>query len=271
MNLDFPLLLTWAVIITGVLSLLDWLWLRPARRKACAAYLQANSDAAADTDEQVQQLLKRPLLVEYAWSFFPVLALVLVLRSFLYEPYQIPSPSMQPNLEIGDFILVNKFNYGLRLPVLGTKVVATGAPVPGEVMVFIPPHENLYYIKRVIGVPGDTIRYQSKRLYINDELVPMVFVERITDAQGRIIRVYEEQLGGRNYRIYHGAGAGKDMQRTLGPDEYFMLGDNRDNSLDSREWGAVPEANIVGQAVAIWMHKPPGWHWPSFARNGGIN
>ncbi len=269
MNLDFPLLLTWAVIITGALSLLDYLVLRPRRQQAWSEHVAAQP-ADADDEEIQAKWLQRPTLIDYAWSFFPVLLLVLILRSFLYEPYQIPSPSMQPNLAVGDFILVNKFNYGLRLPVLGTKVVDIGEPQRGEVMVFIPPHEQLYYIKRVIGIPGDHVRYHNKRLYVNDELVPLTYVERFTDESGRVVRVYEEALGGRRYRIHHTQGRAPSQEWTLADDEYLMLGDNRDNSQDSRYWGPVPERNIVGHAVAIWMHKPPGWNMPTFERNGAI-
>jgi signal peptidase I len=269
MDIDFPLLLTWAVLITGAIWLFDVLVLKPRREQAATVYRERHPDAPPD-DEALRTIRRRPTVVEYAWSFFPVLLLVLVLRSFLFEPYQIPSPSMQPTLEIGDFIVVNKYAYGLRLPVLGTKVVDIGEPSRGEVMVFVPPHVSKYYIKRVIGVPGDHVRYQNKRLYINGELVPVRYVDQVTDAGGRPVRVYEEELNGRSYRIFQYPGRGESGEWTLGPDEYLMMGDNRDNSQDSRAWGPVPEANIVGRAAAIWMHKEPGLSWPSFQRNGLI-
>jgi signal peptidase I len=271
MDIDFPLLLTWAVLVTGAIWLFDVLVMKPRRERAASEYLARHPDASLD-DEGVQALRRRPTVVEYAWSFFPVLLLVLILRSFLFEPYQIPSPSMVPTLETGDFIVVNKYAYGLRLPVLGTKIVEIGAPIRGDVMVFVPPHVSKYYIKRVIGIPGDHVQIRNKRLFINGELVPIRFVDQVTDARGDPVRVYEEELDGRRYRIFLNPGrrGGEPEEWRLGADEYLMLGDNRDNSEDSREWGLVPEANIVGRATAIWMHKEPGLNWPSFQRNGRI-
>jgi signal peptidase I len=270
MDIDFPLLLTWAVIITGAIWLFDLLVMKPRREREAADYLERHPGAGAD-DDQLRSIRARPTVAEYAWSFFPVLLLVLVLRSFLFEPYQIPSPSMLPTLEVGDFIVVNKYTYGLRLPVVGTKIVDVGSPARGEVMVFVPPHIPKYYIKRVVGIPGDHIRYHNKRLYINGELVPIRFVDQITDAVHRDVRVYEEDLDGQVFRIHQYPGRGEAGEWTLGADEYFLMGDNRDNSQDSRAWGPVPEANIVGRAAAIWMHKEPGLNWPSFHRNGYID
>jgi len=172
MDIDFPLVLTWAVLISGALWLLDVLLLKP-RRKAAAASLEASGTPG----DELHRVLAEPKLVEYARSFFPVLLLVLVLRSFLAEPYQIPSESMVPTLEVGDFILVNKYAYGLRLPVVGTKILDVGEPRPGDVMVFIPPHDPRYFIKRVIGVPGDQVRYENKALFINGERLPYDFVQ----------------------------------------------------------------------------------------------
>jgi signal peptidase I len=270
MDIDFPLLLTWAVIITGAIWLFDLLVMKPRREREAAEYLEQHPAAKPD-DEKLLSIRARPTTVEYAWSFFPVLLLVLVLRSFLFEPYQIPSPSMLPTLEVGDFIVVNKYTYGLRLPAVGTKIVDVGSPARGEVMVFVPPHISKYYIKRVVGIPGDHIRYHNKRLYINGELVPIRFVDQITDAGHRDVRVYEEELDGQVFRIRQYAGRGESGEWMLGADEYFLMGDNRDNSQDSRAWGPVPEANIVGRAAAIWMHKEPGLNWPSFHRNGYID
>ena len=156
MDIDFPLVLTWAVLISGGIWLFDTLVLRPRRVRA------AETLAAGGTSElDVQQTLKEPLPVEYARSFFPVLFLVLVLRSFLAEPYQIPSESMVPTLEVGDFILVNKYAYGIRLPVLGTKIMDVGAPQRGDVMVFVPPHDSRYFIKRVILVMNNLSRFKA--------------------------------------------------------------------------------------------------------------
>jgi signal peptidase I len=271
MDFDFPLILSWAVIISGVIWLIDTLVFKPRRVRAAEAY-RASGGANAD-EEAVNQILKEPVLTEYARSFFPVLLIVLVLRSFLFEPYQIPSPSMVPTLEVGDFILVNKYAYGIRLPVLGTEIVSVGTPQRGDVMVFIPPHEPRYFIKRVIGVPGDQIRYQDKVLYINGERVPQTFVDQFADEGGPTIQVYDEDLNGHSHDIYRypAARLERPQEWTVPEGHYFMMGDNRDRSDDSRRWGFASDAKVVGKAVAVWVHKEPGLHWPTFARNGWIN
>lgn len=239
MHFDFSAVLTLATFITGIISAVYWLKQRSKK----------------DLIEQ-----KEPVLVEYSKSFFPVLFLVLVLRSFIFEPFRIPSSSMMPTLLIGDFILVNKFSYGVRLPVINTKVIDIGKPERGDVMVFrYPKDPSLDYIKRVIALPGDTVGYFDKHVYINGQRIP------------------QEPLG-----LYDGVGQGDKMtnsllKRELLPDQahdilimserpsiegeivvpeghYFMMGDNRDNSNDSRYWGTVPEENIVGKAFMIWMN-----------------
>lgn len=282
--MNFPLMLVIAVAVCGALALLDLLFLAPRRRAAIDTY-QAG---VAQADPQVlQSLAREPVLVEYGKSFFPVLALVLVLRSFLVEPFQIPSGSMKPTLEVGDFILVNKFAYGLRLPVLDTKVVDIGEPQRGDVMVFrYPSDPNVNYIKRVVGLPGDHLRYSSdKRLFINGQPV----AERlIGDEPGSLgsARLYHEKLGAaehlvrkemRRYRIE------PDREWTVPAGHYFMVGDNRDNSNDSRYWddpnilpalqGMVPDRNIVGKAFAVWMSwpEPKLSNLPTFSRVGLIH
>jgi len=180
---------------------------------------------------------------------------------------------MIPTLEVGDFILVNKFAYGVRLPVIGTKLIDIDEPKRGEVMVFIPPHVDQYYIKRVVGLPGDTIRYEDKNLYINGEMISKAFVGPITvdTSVGELSgTLYSELLGDVEHPAQFIDAAGSRRTRTtwLIPNgHYFMMGDNRDNSADSREWGAVPESQIVGKAFAVWMHKEPGLHLPTFSRN----
>jgi signal peptidase I len=231
-------------------------------------------------------LNKEPLLVEYGKSFFPVLAIVLVLRSFLVEPFQIPSGSMKPTLEVGDFILVNKFAYGIRLPVLDTKVIEVGDPQRGDVMVFrYPSDPNINYIKRVVGLAGDRVAYSSdKRLTINGESVAQ---QLIGDEPGSLgsATLYSEKLGEAEHQIR------KEMQRyriepgrewVVPQGHYFMMGDNRDNSNDSRYWndpaipkplwGMVPDQNIVGKAFAIWMSwpDPKSRNLPNFSRVGLI-
>jgi signal peptidase I len=219
---------------------------------------------------------EEPIVVEYAKSFFPVLFIVLMLRSFVIEPFQIPSGSMIPTLEVGDFILVNKYHYGLRLPVVGTKIVENNAPQRGEVMVFIPPHDPRYFIKRVVGLPGDRIDYENKILRINGEqlevdIVDEVMIETAVGMRSGIL--FNEQLGLVNHNAQIVASDTRGSSRTswiVPPGHYFMMGDNRDNSADSRVWGPVPEENIVGKAIAVWMHKDPGFNLPTFSRNQRI-
>ena len=275
MDIDFSLVLVVLVAITGGLWLLDVLLIERSRKEAIENYkrTQTSGRKKSEIEGAVAELGKEPLLIEYAKSFFPVLFLVLVLRSFLIEPFQIPTGSMIPTLNVGDFILVNKYAYGVRLPVVGTKVVSIDDPKRGEVMVFIPPHENKYYIKRVIGLPGDTIRYENKSLFINGEAIEKKFLENITvntsigDLAGTLS---SENLGSVLHPTQHIDAAGGRRLRTtwvVPSGHYFMMGDNRDNSADSREWGPVSEENIVGKAIAVWMHKEPGLNLPTFFQN----
>ena len=257
MDIDFSLVLVVLVAICGFIWLLDALLFAKTRK-------QANK-----TEE--------PVVVEYAKSFFPVLFIVLMLRSFLVEPFQIPSGSMIPTLEVGAFILVNKYHYGLRLPVVGTKIVANNEPQRGEVMVFIPPHDESYFIKRVVGLPGDTVEYENKVLRVNGDLVDMEILGDVTiDTAGgmRAGVMFNETLGDVPHRAQILAQDSRSRTRTswvVPPGHYFMMGDNRDNSADSRVWGPVPEENIVGKAFAIWMHKEPGLNLPTFSRNQRIH
>ena len=274
-HINFPLLLVIAVAVAGLLALLDLVWFAPRRRRAVATYRQQTENV----DPQIiQELDKEPLLVEYGKSFFPVLAVVLILRSFLVEPFQIPSGSMKPTLEVGDFILVNKFAYGVRLPVVDTKVIEVGDPQRGDVMVFRYPNDpRINYIKRVVGLPGDHIRYDDKQLFINGDKVQTELVETVADdeipaghplqAVGKA-ELYEEQLGDVTHRIRHKRLSQPPLANEwIVPEgHYFMVGDNRDNSNDSRYWsapnmpqelwGMVPDDYIVGKAFAVWMHWP---------------
>ena len=279
MDIDFSLVLVVLVGFCGLLWLLDSLLLKKPRQSAIDEFMQgpAQSLGEEQRNSKLEELGREPLVVEYAKSFFPVLLIVLVLRSFLVEPFQIPTGSMIPTLEVGDFILVNKYAYGVRLPVIGTKIVDVDDPERGEVMVFIPPHENKYYIKRVIGLPGDTVRYENKNLYINGELIDKDYVGDISidtsigDLPGTL---YTETIGGIEHLTQHIDAAGRRRVRTtwvIPNGHYFMMGDNRDNSSDSREWGPVSEDDIVGKAIAVWMHKDPGLSLPTFSRNQLIN
>ncbi len=273
MNIDFSLVLVILVALSGLIWLLDRILLKPGRSAASDA--TRNSRRASHEPEalerEVAEAAREPVIVEYARAFFPVLLLVLVLRSFLFEPFQIPTGSMIPTLAIGDFILVNKYAYGLRLPVIGTKLVEVDEPRRGEVMVFIPPHENQYYIKRVIGLPGDTVRYEDGELSINREPVPLESngPVMINSAFGPVPGTsFQEVVGGMEHTIQTKNRARRNQARSMWvvpPDSYFVMGDNRDESSDSRVWGVVPETNIVGKAVAVWMHKEPGLNLPTFS------
>lgn len=249
MDIDLPYILFWVVIACGIVWLVDVLFFRSKRR-------QADPEA------------KDPTLVEYARSFFPVLLFVLVLRSFLAEPYQIPSESMVPTLLVGDFILVNKYAYGLRLPVFGTKIVDVGDPQRGDVMVFVPPHDPRYFIKRVIGIPGDHVVYENKVLYINGERLNYELVDAQPSLcrRGRICE-YTEVIDGKSHSILKHSGRAPTRSWQIPAGKYLMMGDNRDRSEDSRRWGLAAEENIVGKAIAIWLHKDPGFNLPNFSRN----
>lgn len=275
MDIDFSLVLVILVAVSGCIALYDRLVLAKPRREKVEQLKKELQPPALEKAVEVAE--QEPVLIEYAKSFFPVLAVVLVLRSFLVEPFQIPSGSMIPTLEVGDFILVNKFTYGLRLPVVGTKIVEVNEPKRGEVMVFIPPHDNRYFIKRVIGLPGDTIRYEDKQLFVNDEPVSSELIERtqFVNSNGFVEEalLLEENLDGVLHQTQVSATLRRSNARTawvVPEGHYFMMGDNRDNSADSRVWGTVPEENIVGRAFAVWMHKDPGWSLPNFSRNGLI-
>jgi signal peptidase I len=278
MDFDFALVLVSLLAVCGVLWLLDSLLLKKDRLRAIGEVRRKHADKSPEQlHEALEKASQEPVLVEYAKSFFPVLLIVLILRSFVIEPFQIPTGSMIPTLQVGDFILVNKYAYGLRLPVIGTKLVDIGDPQRGEVMVFIPPHENKYYIKRVIGLPGDRIRYEDKSLYINGELVPREYVDEIMveTSQGMLPgSLFRETVNGVEHDAQFIDLVANRSGRTswiIPEQHYFMMGDNRDNSADSRVWGAVHESKIVGKAIAVWLHKEPGLHLPNFSRNRRIH
>jgi len=257
MSVDFAALLVALSAITGLIWLVDALFFARRRHELAA------QDAVPP---------KEPMIVEYARSFFPVIFIVLIIRSFLAEPFRIPSSSMMPTLLIGDFILVNKFAYGIKLPVIDYKIIETGKPERGDVMVFrYPQNPSEDYIKRVIGLPGDEIAYRNKRLFVNGEEVVSTLQGRyIGEGSGRDMtgtEVRVEQLGDVEHQILlnpraFGNGIGEGVWR-VPEGHYFVMGDNRDNSLDSRFWNFVPEKNLVGRAFLIWMN------WDT--RNGGID
>ncbi|MDD7804892.1 MAG: signal peptidase I [Endozoicomonas sp. (ex Botrylloides leachii)] len=270
MDINFPLLLVLAVFVTGAIALIDRLFLRARRQKAIDHYKDSVDDNAVDS-EVVKRLGKESSIVETSRSIFPVLALVLVLRSFLFEPFQIPSGSMIPTLQVGDFILVNKYEYGLRLPVLGTKILAVHEPQRGDVMVFKEPmNPSINFIKRVIGLPGDVIAYRNKTLTINGKPVPRTFVAQM-EGDNYLYRLYDEKIGNDTHQIQTLPNRmGREGQWVVPKGSYFVMGDNRDLSNDSRYWGFVPEKDILGKAVYIWMHWPKWIDLPSFKNNEAI-
>ena len=284
---NFALLLLMATVITGVYWVAErWVFL-PQRQKA-AALLEAETAkrraewakmgiAPADTDigQAREKLLMQPWWLDWTAGLFPVIAVVFLLRSFLFEPFKIPSGSMIPTLHIGDLILVNKFHYGLRLPVANIQLTE-GTPVQrGDVMVFrYPPKPSVDYIKRVVGLPGDEVAYLNKRLSINGQAVPTdVLPDFFDESTMRYHQHRRESLGARPHQTLQdddrpafvpGADpfAGREhcsytvegVTCKVPAGHYFMMGDNRDNSLDSRYWGFVPDANIVGKAFFVWMN-----------------
>lgn len=262
MSLDFALLLVIGVLVTGLIWGVDALFFAPRRREAAA--LEGTGGDTGGNAPAASAVAREPIIVEYARSFFPVLLIVLLLRSFVVEPFRIPSGSMLPTLLVGDFILVNKFAYGIRLPVVNTRIIPLGEPQRGDVMVFrYPENPSLDYIKRVIGLPGDEIAYFNKVLYINGEPVTQTPTGRYAEGAD-VLSLRSEQLGEVVHPILINAAAPSiNMPPITVPEGmYFTMGDNRDNSRDSRAWGFVPEENLVGEAFLIWMN------WDS--REGGV-
>lgn len=250
-NLNFPLLLVIATAVTGVIWLIDAILFAPKRK---AAAMGARTEP--------------PLLIEYVQSFFPVLFIVLILRSFLFEPFRIPSGSMIPTLLVGDFILVNKFSYGVRLPVVHTKILDTGSPERGDVAVFrYPLDPRLDYIKRVVGLPGDTIEYKGRQFRVNGTLMPVSsdtpYTSPIDDSIVVGASQQNEMMGEKLHEIlqFNNEAAKRSGTFKVPEGHYFMVGDNRDRSNDSRFWGFVPEENLVGEAKYIWMHWNGGVIW----------
>jgi signal peptidase I len=284
---NFALLLFLATLVTGIYWLAERFYFLPQRRQAAAALeaqdAQRRAELAAkgitqvdgDLAEAKMRLIMQPWWLDWTAGLFPVIVAVFVLRSFLFEPFKIPSGSMIPTLLIGDLILVNKFTYGVRLPVINTKITAGTPPARGDVMVFrYPPKPSMDYIKRVVGVPGDEVAYLNKRLTVNGQPVPTAALPDFFDEDTmRYAKQYEEQLGPLKHRLLidddrpafiPGVEDFPNRQNCrysvegvvckVPEGHYFMMGDNRDNSLDSRYWGFVPDANIVGRAFFVWMN-----------------
>ena len=210
-------------------------------------------------------------LIEFTGSLAPVLGLVLVLRSFMIEPFQIPSQSMVPTLKVGDFILVSKWTYGIRLPVLRAKIIDVGSPERGDVMVFFPPHEERYFIKRVVGLPGDKIHVLNGVVFINGDKMEQTPSAEEPNSPRSVVMT--EKLGGVEHMMQKRTSPtrlSQNFSAVVPEGHYFMMGDNRDNSSDSRVWGPVPEDRIVGKAFARWMFWDKFLSLPSFDRAGKI-
>jgi signal peptidase I len=284
---NFSALLFLAAVVTGIYWLAEKFYFLPQRRKAVTELefsaakrreeltRQGISRVDDNTAEAKSRLLMQPWWLDWTAGLFPVIVAVFLLRSFLFEPFKIPSGSMIPTLLINDLILVNKFTYGVRLPVINTKVIDVGSPQRGDVMVFrYPPKPSLDYIKRVVGLPGDEVAYLNKRLTINGKPIPKESLPDFFDENTMsYAKQYEEKLGAGAHRLlnYEDRAPFINSQYDFPfknqcrysiegvvckvPDgHYFMMGDNRDNSEDSRFWGFVPEKNIVGKAFFVWMN-----------------
>lgn len=287
---NFALLLMLATVVTGGYWIAERLYFLPQRKRAAERFdaernerlsalksqgFQPEASDQAAAQQTRQKLLMQPWWLDWTAGLFPVILAVFVLRSFLFEPFKIPSGSMVPTLRVGDLILVNKFHYGIRMPVFNNLLVANHTPERGDVMVFrYPPQPSLDYIKRVIGVPGDEVAYLNKQLTVNGQPVPKEPKSDFFDGDSmRYSKQFGEKLDSRVYNTLNDddrpafvAGAAEFPYRDncrysvegvvckVPPGHYFMMGDNRDNSLDSRYWGFVPEANIVGKAFFVWMN-----------------
>ncbi len=283
---DFALFLFVCTAVSGLYFAFEaWMFAPRRRERAVRALLEfdrRNRPAATSRPETLakersaleEQQVRRPWWIEYTAGFFPVIALVFVLRSFLFEPFRIPSGSMIPTLHVGDLILVNKYQYGIRLPVLNRTVVELGRPQRGDVIVFRYPHQpSQDYIKRVVGLPGDRVDYHDRKLTINGSPVSMRETRLYVDSDARSHLQFVETLGKVEHRVIFNEGEGTlvhpavqypnlgacvysagGVTCTVPPESYFVMGDNRDNSEDSRFWGFVPDRNIVGRAFFIWMN-----------------
>lgn len=267
MDFDFPLILVSITAVSGLVWLFDIVALKPGRRRRAAAIDATPGLSDEERNSRRELALRQPVLSEYAQSFFPVLFVILTVRSFIAEPFKIPSGSMMPTVVVGDFILVNKFHYGLRLPVLNSKIWANNDPQRGDVIVFrYPPKPQLNYIKRVVGIAGDEVRYENKTLFVNGVQVPSQYVGPYTgpsEPGGRSMasgQVFDETLASKPHRMMNlsnSASMGDGVWR-VPQGHYFVMGDSRDNSEDSRFWGFVPEENLVGEAMVVWMNWSSG-------------
>ncbi|MBC7664277.1 MAG: signal peptidase I [Caulobacter sp.] len=283
---NFALLLLLLTLVTFAYWLAERLYFAPRRQKAAAVFESQEAARRADltrqgiqvdgeVDDVKARLLQQPWWLDWTAGLFPVIAVVFVLRSFLFEPFKIPSGSMIPTLQVGDLILVNKFHYGIRLPVINKKIIPNHDPARGDVMVFhYPMNPQVDYIKRVVGLPGDEVSYLNKQLRINGELVPEApLPDYYVDERHVYERAFVEDLKGVKHQIlndpdrpsgvtpFNGFPFKDNCQYSaegvvckVPANHYFMMGDHRDDSQDSRYWGFVPDENIVGRAFFVWMN-----------------
>lgn len=269
MNIDFTAILAVLSIVTGVIWGAYVLYNKIKNKPAAGAAEQPPPKESADQDKGKKRT--EPIVVEFSRFLFPVFLIVLIVRGFLVEPFQIPSGSMMSTLEAGDYILVNKFSYGLRSPLGYYKVFDLGSPERGDVIVFRYPEDpQIDYIKRVVGLPGDKITYQDKTIYVNGVPVKLKPLGRYA-KDPRYLELREE-LGDVTHNILNipGVNMSPPIEAIVPEGNYFVLGDNRDNSRDSRFWGFVPDENLKGRAFMIWLHKKEG-EWPSqWSRIGTI-
>lgn len=273
MNFDFELILAIGFFVTGAVWIYDRVVFLPKRKQmldelspeACSAVPKVVKDGFGDTPKWVVEVK----------SYFVIIAVIFGLRSFVVEPFQIPSGSMLPTLEIGDFILVNKFDYGVRLPVLNTELIPTSAPERGDVVVFkYPLQPNLNYIKRLIGLPGDVVSYHNKRLMVNGKSIDESLLAELSTSLNpsrEPVSLHEETIGGVTHEVYKSYRNNPlEGDWVVPAGHYFVMGDNRDNSSDSRVWGFVPEENLKGRAFYVWLHWNDFFSLPNFKNNGLI-
>lgn len=241
MSFDFPLILLSVVVFTGAVVLVDFIF--------CLC-----------NHESFLEKKKRPVIIEYSRAFFPVLLLVFCIRSFLVQPYRVPSGSLEPTVIPGDLILVNQFDYGIRFPIWNKKIITIDEPKRGQIALLPYPVDHaITFVKRVIGLPGDHISYINKVLYINGKKQPQKFMGDVTqlDDYGQLVtyQKYQENLNGMTHDIFvrPNAPANNFYNLVVPPNDYFMMGDNRDDSDDSRYWGFVPENTLIGRALFVWM------------------
>ncbi|KPJ67906.1 MAG: signal peptidase [Coxiella sp. DG_40] len=238
-SFDFPLILTSLVLITGLISLIDILFFAAKRKKIGK---------------------KKSIFIDYSRSFFPILLIVLLIRSFLIQPYRVPTGSLMPTILPGDFIAVNQFAYGLRLPVVNYKIVNIGEPKHGDIALFRwPNNPKIIFVKRVVGIPGDHVVYRNKTLYVNGKVADQKLIGKTLDIEPDntpvvVQKRLEDLLGVKHYIFVRESDGYIGTVDTVVPkNNYFMMGDNRDASDDSRYWGFVPEQNLIGKAFLVWM------------------